>query len=43
MIKEGKNYLMSAARGPQADQLFRCLRILPHLYTGSAGFSQSKQ
>jgi len=43
MIKEGKNYLMSAARRPRADQLFRCLRILPGLYTGFAAFGQSKQ
>jgi len=34
MVEEGKNYLMSAAFAPQADQLFRCLRILPRLYTG---------
>jgi len=25
MVEEGKNYLMSAATAPQADQLFRSL------------------
>jgi hypothetical protein len=41
MVKEGKSDLMSAAVRPQADQRSLCLRILPRLYTGTAGFRQS--
>jgi hypothetical protein len=41
--RKGNNRLMSAAHWPQADQRFLCLRILPHPYTGAAGFRQSKQ
>jgi hypothetical protein len=43
MVKEGKDYLMSAALAPRADQLFLSLRILPCHYTGAAGFRQSNQ
>jgi hypothetical protein len=43
MVKEGKDYLMSAALAPRADQLFLSLRILPCRYTGAAGFRQSNQ